>query len=108
MARASHQPTAESRAEVKALASFGVTEDEIAKYVGVTGKTLRKHYRRELDTAHIAANAQVARRLFQHATGDSVPAAIFWMKARGGWREKQELEHSGSVNVHLDATDSAL
>ena len=52
-------------------------------------KTLRKHFRRELDRGTIEANAKVAQTLFTMATVDkNVAAAIFWMKARGGWREK--------------------
>ena len=54
-------------------------------------KTLRKHYRRELDTAHIRANAAVANRLFKRATTDSVAAGIFWLKAQAGWRETQVI-----------------
>jgi hypothetical protein len=36
----------------------------------------------------------VAQSLFRMATeGKNVAAAIFWMKARAGWREKQQVEH---------------
>ncbi|MEO3475934.1 hypothetical protein AAFN86_29080, partial [Roseomonas sp. CAU 1739] len=45
------------------------------------------------------ANAKVAQSLFQMATqGKNVAAAIFWMKARAGWREKQEVD----ANVRTD------
>jgi len=38
------------------------------------------------------ANAKVAQSLFQMATqGKNVAAAIFWMKACAGWREKIEV-----------------
>lgn len=95
MATAPHQPDDVQRELVKALAGFGVVEDDIAKYIQVCAKTLRKYYRHELDTGMVAANYKVAKRLFEHATGDSVPAAIFWMKVRGDWSEKTKLEHSG-------------
>src|SRR3712207_8721938 len=56
-------------------------------------KTLRRHFRRELDRGTVEANAKVAQSLFNMATqGNSVAAAIFWMKARAGWRERHELE----------------
>lgn len=95
-----HKPTDVLRAQVEALAGFGVIEDEIAAYIGVTGKTLRKYYRAQLDVGHVKANVAVARRLFAHATGDSVAAAIFWLKARAGWREKVEVAHSGDIGTH--------
>ena len=66
-------------------------ESEIAAMVGVDPKTLRKHYRHELDHGHAKANAKVAENLFRKATGDgkeSVTAAIFWLKARANWKER--------------------
>jgi hypothetical protein len=48
---------------------------------------------------------KVAQSLFQMATqGKNVAAAIFWMKARAGWREKQEVQHSGDVSIIQVAT----
>ena len=39
----------------------------------------------------------MAQSLFQMATqGKNVAAAIFWIKARGGWREKQEVQVSSA------------
>ena len=70
---------------------YGVSEADIARVLGIDPKTLRKHYREELDTGHIVANAKVAESLFRKATGDgrqSVTAAIFWLKTRAGWRER--------------------
>lgn len=96
MSRKAHSPTDQTRSQVSALASFGVPQDDIAAYIDIDPKTLRKHYRRELDTAETRANAAVAKRLYEQATGDSVPAAIFWLKARAGWREKVELDHTSS------------
>ena len=75
---------------VKAMASYGVQQEDIAAVLGIDPKTLRKHYREELDTAETLANAKVAESLFKKATGEgpsSVAAAIFWMKSRAGWSE---------------------
>lgn len=82
-----YEPTDTNRAEVKALVSFGNTQIEIAKYLNISDETLRIHYRRELDTAAIQANAAVARRLYQKAVEqDDLSAQIFWLKTRGRWR----------------------
>lgn len=84
-----HSPTEEERRTVKALSGYGVPQEDIAIHMDMDAKTLRKHYRRELDRGTIEANAKVAQTLFTMATVDkNVAAAIFWMKARAGWREK--------------------
>lgn len=84
------EPNAQQRRTVRALAGYGIPHRSIAEVVGITGPTLRKHFRLELDTAEAEANAKVAESLFRRATGDgpqSVTAAIFWLKCRAGWRE---------------------
>lgn len=99
-----HEPTDRTRAEVSALYSFGIPQEDIAAYIGIDAKTLRKHYRGELDTAHVKAHAAVGRFLYQNATGstlkdgashsDCVRAAMFWAKTRMGWRETQQIDHT--------------
>jgi hypothetical protein len=86
-----HVPTDETRAQVAALTSFGIQQDQIALYLEIDKKTLAKYYRRELDIGVMHANAKVAARLFETATSkgnDFVPASMyFWLKCRAGWRE---------------------
>ena len=83
-----HEPTDETRAQVEALVSFGVQQDQIALFLEIDTKTLRKYYRRELDTGTIRANAKVAARLFKSATEEGIPASMFfWLKCRAGWRD---------------------
>ena len=99
MARPSHRPDSASRRQVEAMAGYGMPEAHIAAVVGVDAKTLRKHYRSELDLGHIKANSAVAQSLFRKATGDgpqSVTAAIFWMKTRLGWKETLVTELAAS------------
>ena len=103
MANPAHAPTPESRAQVSALYSYGITQEEIARFLNIDPKTLRLHYRDELDSAHVKANAKVGQFLFQNASGqtldhgathsDCVRAAMFWAKTRMGWRETQDLNH---------------
>lgn len=93
MPRKRHEPTDRSRAEVTALAQYGVIESEIAKYIGIDAKTLRKYYREELDKAHIKANTAVANALFKQATQQgNVSAIIFWLKVRADWSEKSQTD----------------
>ena len=98
MGRRAHKPNAASRRQVEAMAAYGIPEIDIARVVGVDPKTLRKHYRDELDMGETKANAQVAGFLFNAARSGNVTAQIFWLKTRARWRETPtELRHSGSV-----------
>lgn len=54
------QPTDEQRRLVQALSGFGVIHDDIAKQVGCELKTLRRHFRDELDRGSVEATAKVA------------------------------------------------
>jgi len=83
-----HVPTVQSRAEVCALVSYGVRQEEICKYIDIKCvDTLYKYYRKELDTSVIKANAAVAGRLYNKAVGqDDLSAQIFWLKTRARWR----------------------
>lgn len=100
MARPELEFTEEQRRSVQALAGFGVPQDDISLVVGISPHTLRKHFRHELDVGAAKANAAVAQTLFTMATVDkNTAAAIFWLKARAGWREKHEIEVNGTVDV---------
>src|SRR5580658_8971647 len=89
MARPRFIPTVQDRKTVRSMAAYGVRQEEIARCVGLrSDKTLRSHFREELDRAVPEANAQVAQSLYQQATsGKNAPAAMFWLKTRAGWRE---------------------
>lgn len=82
--------------KVEALSAAGYNQKAICDYLEMDQKTLRKHYKKELDTALMERTMKVAEALFQKATvGDNVTAQIFWLKcqARGGWIEAgEELE----------------
>ncbi|WP_206072751.1 hypothetical protein [Mesorhizobium temperatum] len=97
MARPKHAADAFHRRQVEALAGYGVPEPDIAGMIGIDPKTLRKHYRYELDQGHTKANAKVAENLFRKATGEgreAVTAAIFWLKSRARWKERVVTEHT--------------
>ena len=84
MPRPKLTPTEEQRRMVKALSACGTPHEKIAKVIGVRSpKTLRKHFREELDLGSTEANYKVAQTLFKMATsGECVAATIFWTKTR--------------------------
>ncbi len=81
-----YKPTDQDRRMVEAMAAAGIPQDEISRCVGVAAKTLRKHYRAELDTGATRANVAVCERLHKAALSGNVTAMIFWLKCRAGWK----------------------
>lgn len=100
--RPSYKPTDKDRRTVKVLAGFGTSHEDIAQTIGIDPKTLRKHFRKELDAGVIEANAKVAQSLFMRATNMNgnpaaqTTAAIWWTKARMGWSDRTRTEITGS------------
>jgi hypothetical protein len=89
MARRAFRATDEMRELVRSLAARGVRQEDIAGNIGWDPKTLRKHFRDELDHGMAGANADVTGALYDKAMGGDTIAQIFWMKARAHWREKE-------------------
>ena len=96
MPRHEHEPTDAMRQTVQLHATVGTTQEDIARIIGIDAKTLRKHYRDELDLSRAKANATIGGALFNKAKGGDTAAMIFWMKTQAGWREKQELDLTSS------------
>jgi hypothetical protein len=102
-------PTDAQRRQAETMAAYGIPEADIARVLGVSKPTLRKHCGIELDTGATRANSKVADFLFYGICGGTskpafkderarVTAAIFWMKTRGGWSETSTHKHTGAAN----------
>jgi hypothetical protein len=120
----------EQRKHVEALAAYGVPQEDMCKLVvnprtgkPIDLKTLHKHFRDELDTGMIRANARVAESLFRQAVGAPavyddkgnqlkaeqppvVSAGIFWAKARMGWKERDVHEITGADGGPVEIDDA--
>ena len=111
MGRRAHKPDPAQRKQVETLAAYGIPEQDISRVVGIDPKTLRKHYRDELDLGETKANAQVAGFLFNAARNGNVTAQIFWLKTRAGWKETpSEHRHVGAFGTFdvREMSDEAL
>jgi|694.fasta_scaffold02764_24 hypothetical protein len=97
MSRKPWEPSEQDRKLVEKMAACGVPQDQIAAVLGRDPKTLRKYCAEELDHAATRANANVAASLYQAAIKGNVTAQIFWCKTRLGWKEVQQVEHSGKI-----------
>ncbi|MES0386051.1 MAG: hypothetical protein ABUJ98_15890 [Hyphomicrobium sp.] len=89
--RPTYKPTDEQRRTVKAMTGYGIKQCDIAVAMDIDEKTLRKHYRREMDIGATMATSKVAESLYQNALAGNVAAQIFWMKARADWSEKTRI-----------------
>jgi hypothetical protein len=94
--------TPEMRQQVALMAATGVRHIDMAAIFSISLSALTKHFRQELDVAPIRANVRVAQNLYRQATRDdpkSIPAAVAWLKARGGWGDTVKHEVSGEIMV---------
>src|SRR6185295_15081351 len=87
MARKTFWATDAMRDRVRRLAGVGVQQHDIAAIVDCDEKTLRKHFRIELNRGAAEANAAAASYLFAKVREGNVTAQIFWAKTRLRWQE---------------------
>ena len=95
------KPTDEQRLQAAQGAAIGIPQENIARLFGIDDKTLRKHFREELDNGATKANMVVGGALFNKAKGGDTSALIFWAKTRMGWKETNVQEHTGEMKVEL-------
>ena len=84
MPRPSFRPTAEQRKLVKTAASLGLRQEQICVLARIRSpKTLRKHFRQELDNGLAEATAAIARTAYEMARSGRYPAMLlFWLKCQ--------------------------
>ena len=96
MPRAKHEPTDLTRQTVQLHATVGTNQELIADIIGIDAKTLRLHYRQELDQSRAKANATIGGQLYSKAKGGDTAAMIFWMKTQAGWKETTVVDNTSS------------
>lgn len=94
--RKPHDATDKSRAQVEAMAGYGLPQDQIAKVMRIAESTLKKYYAEELSRGAAVANSMVGEALFKQARAGNTTALIFWAKARMGWKETMVLDNTSS------------
>ena len=102
MAKTGRKPFAFSdkdRAEIEHLAGLCMSQDEIARIKGCDRNTLVKHCALELERGKDRAKAMVTNALFSNIKKGKEASIFFYLKTQHGWREKQEIEHSGNVTA---------
>jgi len=122
--RPSFEPTDRQRGMVQALSQAGYPETEIAEYLGLDPKTLRKHFARELRFAAIELIAGAVQNLGRMALGakaqfddagnmiraevlPNLGAICFLLKTKGkhlGFTERTEV--TGADGGPIDIADA--
>jgi hypothetical protein len=85
-----YQPTPSDRATVQNLAALGATHADIAMCLstdGISEKTMRKYFRRELDTSLANVKALAMSKVVAAITAGEAWAVCFFLKCRAGWQE---------------------
>lgn len=99
------------------LAKIGLSEEQIAISLGISASTITRRKRDDEQFDHTlkagkqAGITSVTNSLFESATADkpNTSAQIFYLKNRGGWRDRSEVDAnvSGGIEVTHDI-DAAL
>lgn len=84
--------------KVEEYAGLGLTREEIALSLGISYSTLNRRIKESEDVdaamkrGRAKANIKVGNALMKAIEGGNVTAIIFYLKARAGWTEKQQIE----------------
>lgn len=81
--RGGFKPTDEMRAKVEILVAAHQSELNIARVIGCSHETLRKHFREELDTGFAKRNAEVIFAQFETAIKGNASAQSKWLQRSG-------------------------
>ncbi len=108
MGRWAREFSEDDRKKIKAMAGYGIPQDDIAKVMECDKKTLRKHCQKELDVGSAIATAKVAESLYNQALSGNTAAMIFWMKCRAGWAERHEISgpNGGGIEITINRKDA--
>ena len=108
--RPPHVPDDESRAKVKFAIGLGASEDAVARRLGIAPKTMRKHYRKELDTAMEDFKAMALESAGLKVAEGNVAMLIFLMKTRWGFRETLDVggNNGGPIRYFITSDDERL
>lgn len=85
MSSPEHVPDEVSRAKVIGFSCAGFNQTQIADYLDIDEKTLRKYYRYEIDKAKMDKTMVLADSLYKDALLGDKDDRQFWLKCQGRW-----------------------
>ncbi len=97
--------TKEVLRKAEGFASRGMTQMQIADALGINYDTLMKYknlnsdFLEAIKEGQAKGIAKITNALFTQAEDGNTSAAIFYLKNRAGWADKQEIDLEASVKV---------
>lgn len=106
--RPKYLATQEGRNQVTLLVLADLDQDQIAEVMNISAPTLRKAYRRELDTTYARVKAEIAGKVVQKARAGDLKAAIYYLSTHG-WVESERLviADGGIDDTDIDSLSDA-
>lgn len=108
----SYAPTQADQELMLGLMVNGVSVHQAAAILKIDEKTLRKHFPEEIVHGREVASGKVASALFAAAikcgSSHEVTAAIFFLKARAGWKDGYTISNPDGTNVFPEAPPDKL
>lgn len=97
-------PTTAQRQLVTVWRGTGIAPDDIARQIGISPHTLRKHFPDELDHGLTTLVSKMSAKVVTKALAGDGQMLKFYLTNFGGdaWKEKKQLEMTGKNGVPLD------
>lgn len=99
--------------QAEEYASEGMTMEQIADSLGMGASTLYEkkaefpEFLESIKKGQAQGIHEITNALFQSGKKGNLGAQIFYLKNRAGWRDKQEVDHSGAFSVNMPSKDAA-
>lgn len=112
--RPPHEATARTRAVVQVMHAHGIPHRIIAKVIGCTANTLRKHYRDDLRDASLQVEASMGAVIVSAARNGAWGAAKYWLMTHSKdprWRTPEPHSIAGDPNappVRVELSEAPL
>lgn len=109
-----HSPTEETRRQVEMMAACGLTSEQIYKCMGQPGTlySFERLYRQEIDLGALRAVGQIGGTVLSIAIDRNhdqcMQAAMFFLRARGGWRDVRKVETDTKADLPQEKKDALI
>lgn len=94
-----HQVTREKRLKVRLMKVAGIDNEVLAKCMGISQGVLHKYYKVDLEVGAAECTALVAGKLMEKIRSGDTVSIIFYLRTRGRWAPKNELEITHSHTI---------
>jgi hypothetical protein len=92
-------PREELRDQIKLMAAIGIPHAQMAGVLKMSLETLHRCYKDDLDYGASTANTVVGGKIFEAAKKGESWACSLWAARRMGWKESNDLNVSGSLDI---------